>query len=182
MFRPILTVSSLISEHLINLISKGYIHLQSNCKIHSFNEVSPSDNYNSPFIGLLNTTSATTSAEFSQQLLAVFLNTSVRHHAIIQVTSFIDICIINTYIFVQLMGFCLVWQTYQQYIPVNVCRHVRKAVYLRRKLKIDEVKFAENLPSDSISRWTSFPYANGTQMIFPITYLNHQIYWPCIAH
>ena len=49
-FRPIPSYSSfrsLISEHLINLISIGNIHLLSNCKIQPFNVVSPSDYYNS---------------------------------------------------------------------------------------------------------------------------------------
>ncbi|MCE5330977.1 MAG: hypothetical protein LLF95_02430, partial [Bacteroidales bacterium] len=43
-------------------------------------------------------------------------------------------------------------------------------------------EICRRLPSDSTSRWTPLPLANGWQLIAPITDLNRQIYSPCSAH
>ena len=101
-FRPILFVRSLISEHLILLISIGNIHLLSCCKIQPFNQVSPSDYYNFRISARL-LASTMASADFSQQLLAVF-NTSVRPPEVRRVTSFPSIRIIYTYCFRSVYG------------------------------------------------------------------------------
>ncbi len=43
-------------------------------------------------------------------------------------------------------------------------------------------EICSRFPSDSTSRWTPLPLANGWQLIAPITDLNRQIYSPCCAH
>ena len=43
-------------------------------------------------------------------------------------------------------------------------------------------EICRRLPSDSTSRWTPLPLANGWQLIAPITDLNRQIYSSCSAH
>ena len=42
-------------------------------------------------------------------------------------------------------------------------------------------EICRRLLSDSTSRWTPLPLANGWQLIAPITDLNRQIYSPCSA-
>ena len=43
-------------------------------------------------------------------------------------------------------------------------------------------EICRRLPSDSTSRWTPLSWANGWQLIAPITDLHRQIYSPCSAH
>ena len=109
------------------------------------------------------------SADFSRQLLAVFLNTSVRSPEVRRVTFFPYIGIIYTNVFRS------VYWTLSCYADLSYISCLMMFVFLRPEI-------CRRLPSDSTSRWTPLPLANGWQLIAPITDLHRQIYSPCSAH
>jgi len=106
---------------------------------------------------------------FSTVSHTIRLDTSERSPAVRRVTFFPYIGIIYTCCIrsVYRTLFCLANSSYKMCLMMFV--FLRPEICLR-------------LPSDSTSRWTPLPLANGWQLIAPITDLHRQIYSPCTAH
>jgi len=121
----------------------------------------------SSYSSLLSSTMA--SADFSQQLLSTLFSMSVRSPEVRRVTFFPYIGIIYTNVFRS------VYWTLSCYADLSYISCLMMFVFLRPEI-------CRRLPSDSTSRWTPLPLANGWQLIAPITDLHRQIYSPCSAH
>ena len=109
------------------------------------------------------------SADFSQQLLSALFSTSVRPPEVRRVTFFPYIGIIYIR--------CIrsVYWTLSIYADLSYISCLMMFVFLRPEI-------CRRLPSDSTSRWTPLPLANGWQLTAPITDFHRQIYSPCTAH
>ena len=113
------------------------------------------------------------SADFSQQLLAVLLNNlhpHVRETSRGKTSNLHSMYRHHLHILIpfSLWDFIL----FSRLIH-NMC--LIMFVFLRSEI-------CRRLPSDSTSRWTPLPWANGWQLIAPITDFHRQIYSPCTAH